>query len=120
MVQGRVYHPCLRTSLQLDKDEDGPRSILAVSVAGDPDEEFPFRIDMDLVAQFRIPKGNNVENEDSLTAFLSRQAVVLLWPYARVYVEETLHKLGLPSMSLPWVNVNETAKKLSEKPDVQG
>ena len=117
LVPERVYHPRLSTSLHMDKDEDGPFSVLTVSVTGDPDEEFPFEIDIHLVAHFRIPKGDSVENEEGFTAFLSQQAVVLLWPYARVYVTETLDKLGLPPISLPWVNVKETAKKISETPD---
>jgi len=118
LVPDRVYYPHLSTNLSLDKDEDGPFSVLTVSVSGDADEEFPFKIDIHLVAHFRIPKGRAVENEDAFSTFLSQQAVVLLWPYARVYVTEIIDKLGLPPISLPWVNVVETAKNINEIPDV--
>ncbi len=112
VVPGRAYHPRLSTSLRLNKDEDGPLAVLTGSVSGDVDEEFPFPVEIRLVAHFRISKDNAGENEDAFSTFLSQQAVVLLWPYARVHVTEIIDKLGLPPIVLPWVNVVETAKKL--------
>lgn len=116
-IHGQVYHPQLSSTLKFDKDEDGPFCTLVVLLGGGSQEKFPFAMEIRVVANFRIPKEQHLDADFS--AFLAQQAVGLLWPFARVYLSDSITKLGLPPLNLPWINVEGTAIEIVEMPNVE-
>ncbi len=103
--QNKRYQPAITTKLDVAKDDYGLFCSLSITIKGKKAEEFPFNLDIELVARFRF--GDKASDQANID-FLARQGTLLLWPFARTYIIDTINKLGLPPYMLPFIDADKT------------